>query len=344
MDLKREHIEWLSIIRYQADLAEDQSQEPEPLNAISISMLHDAVESMLSLIAEVHQVATPSRDFAKLFDAVTAHVKTRSGDLSGHRSAMVALNNARVGFKHHGNQSNKQTIDRHIANGLNFLSDAAAEGLDTPFAEVSLLGFVRDPEVREYLERADVSCSGAMEERMDAFQYLSLAFEALVTGYQESKRRSLGRPLITTKPSFVPSVFEIRDHCGKVGEKAFEWLANLDDWVKILVLGIDVQEYTYFLAYTPGVSMTLGGQAYFHWGPAADLSDEVYRRCRAFVMDSAMRLGRRDFSFDGWAARNSLPEEQRHMTGMSRVMRPDARGLLAPVPIEDSLPAGGESQ
>ena len=125
IELKREHVEWLSLVRYQSDLAKNQAKEPEPLNAVSISTIHDAVESMLSLIVQAHQMATPSKDFAKLFDTVSDRMKTQGGDLSGHRSAMIALNNARVGFKHHGNQSYKQTIDRHIANGLNFLADAA---------------------------------------------------------------------------------------------------------------------------------------------------------------------------------------------------------------------------
>lgn len=329
MELKREHVEWLGIVRYQSDLAENQAKEPEPLNAVSISTIHDAVESMLSLIAEAHQVATKSKDFAKLFDTVSDQMKTQGGDLSGHRSAMIALNSARVGFKHHGNQSNKQTIDRHIANGLNFLADAAEQGLNTPFAEVSLLDFVRDPKVREYIRRADDCSSDAAEDRMLAFQYLRLGFETLVQGYQQSKSYYPGRPLITTKPSFLPSVFGIRAHVGEVGEKAFEWLENLDSWVRILVLGIDVQEYTFFLAYTPGVLMTLGGQAVFRWHPGSDLSDDVFRRCRQFVVESAIRLGRRDFAYGARNASQSLLEDQRN-TGISRVMAPDENGLLTP--------------
>ena len=329
MELKREHLEWLTIIRYQSDLAENQAKEPEPLNAVSISTIHDAVESMLSLIAEVHRVTTRSKDFANLFDTVSDHMKTQGGDISGHRSAMIALNNARVGFKHHGNQSNKQTIDRHIANGLNFLADASEQGLNIPFAEVSLLGFVGDPKVREYIHRADDRSSGAVEDRMLAFQYLRLGFETLVQGYQQSKSYYPGRSLITTKPSLLPSVFDIRDHGGKVGEKAFEWLENLDRWVRILVLGIDVQEYTFFLANTPGVLMTLGGRAHFSWRPGPDLSDDVFRRCRQFVVESAIRLGRRDFAYDAWNARQSLPEDQRN-TGIVRVMAPDENGLLTP--------------
>ena len=50
MELKREYIEWLSAIRYLSDLAENQAKEPEPLNAVSISTIHDAVESMRVLL------------------------------------------------------------------------------------------------------------------------------------------------------------------------------------------------------------------------------------------------------------------------------------------------------
>ena len=344
MELKREHVEWLSIVRYQSDLAENQAKGLEPLNAVSISTIHDAVESMLSLIAEAHQVATSSKDFARLFDTVSDRMKTLGGDLSGHRSAMIALNNARVGFKHHGNQSNKQTIDRHIANGLNFLADASEQGLNIPFAEVSLLGVVGDPKVREYIHRADDRSSGAVEDRMLAFQYLRLGFETLVQGYQQSKSYYPGRPLITTKPNFLPSVFDIRDHGGKVGEKTFEWLENLDSWVRILVLGIDVQEYTFFLAYTPGVMMTCGGQAHFRWRPGLDLSDDVFRRCRQFVVESAIRLGRRDFSYDAWNARQSLPEDQRNSREVSRVMVPDENGLLTPHEDHDDASSAEEAR
>lgn len=330
MELKREHVEWLSIVRYQSDLAENQAKEPEPLNAVSISTIHDAVESMLSLIAEAHQVATKSKEFAKLFDTVSDQMKTQGGDLSGHRSAMIALNNARVGFKHHGNQSNKQTIDRHIANGLNFLADAAEQGLNTPFAEVSLLGFVRDPKVREYIRRADDCSFGAAEDRTLAFQYLRLGFETLVQGYQQSKSYYPGRPLITTKPGLLPSVFDIRDHGGRVAEKTYEWLENLDSWVKILVLGIDVQEYTFFLAYTPAVWIQSGEQAMFYWRPGSNLSDDVFRRCRQFVVESAIRLGRRDFAYDARNASQSLPEDQRYTSEINFVMVRDENGLLTP--------------
>ena len=119
---------------------------------------------------------------------------------------------------------------------------------------------------------------------------------------------------------------------------------NLDSWVRILVLGIDVQEYTFFLAYTPGVMMTLDGQAHFRWRPGPDLSDDVFRRCRQFVVESAIRLGRRDFAYDAWNARQSLPEDQRNTMGISCVMVPDENGLLIPHEDHDGASSAEEAQ
>ena len=156
-----------------------------------------------------------------------------------------------------------------------------------------LLGFVRDPNVCEYIRRAYGCSAGAIEEQMLAFQYLRLGFETLVQGYQQSKSYHPGQSLITTKPCFLPAGSVIRDHAGEFGETVFEWLENLDSWVRILVLGIDVQGYTFFSAYTPGVVFTMDGRTYFGWLPGPELSDEVFRRCRRFAVESAIRLGRR---------------------------------------------------
>ena len=73
-----------------------------------------------------------------------------------------------------------------------------------------------------------------------------------------------------------------------------------------------------------------GGGAYLYWCSGADLSDDIFRRCRQFVVESAIRLGRRDFAYDAWNARQSLPEVQRKIMGISRAMVPDENGLLSP--------------
>jgi hypothetical protein len=42
-----------------------------------------------------------------------------------HRTAMIALNSARVGYKHHGNVLDAMSIERHRASAQNFLTDLA---------------------------------------------------------------------------------------------------------------------------------------------------------------------------------------------------------------------------
>ena len=113
--------------------------------------------------------------------------------------------------------------------------------------------------------------------------------------------------------------------------------------MKILVLGIDVQEYTFFLAYTPAVWMLSGGRAMFYWRPGSDLSDDVFRRCRQFVVESAIRLGRRDFAYDARNANQSLPEDQRYTSEINFVMVRDENGLLTPPEDYGDVTSGEET-
>lgn len=81
---------WLGLIRYQLMIAEEQSRQPSPLNS-----MQDAVESMLSLLAEHLNVTLRSRtDFIQLFDSVAGAVETRV-DISGYRQGTLAMNRAR---------------------------------------------------------------------------------------------------------------------------------------------------------------------------------------------------------------------------------------------------------
>lgn len=304
-DLVPHQAEWLSLISYQLRTARAQAQQPAPLNSLTISALHDAVESLLSLCAESLGANVKSRaDFIQLFDAVEAALAPPAS-ISGHRSGMNALNQARVGFKHHGNRADERTLRRHLANGENFLADLTSTVFSVRLEDVSLLLFIRNDGAREKLESVGTWWrSGDFQEAM---QDLWLAFDELVTDYQARKSWHAGKTLFSTKPSFLPSVFDLKKE-GKAAEKAFEWLENLDSWVRILAIGVDARRYAYFDAHTPSGMKVLSGDVHFHWRPDAELSDEVFTRCQAFVVDTALELGEGDFTFDAWAARRAARE------------------------------------
>jgi len=136
------HVEWLTLIRYQAREADEQSREPLPLATLSINGFHDAVEAMLGLVAEHRQIPRPNRsDFDKLFDAVAG----RFPALTHHRTPLIALNTARVNFKHHGNAPDRRAIEQRRGNAMDFLADASRICLDQDFDAISMVTLIRDP-------------------------------------------------------------------------------------------------------------------------------------------------------------------------------------------------------
>ncbi len=58
MALDQTALRRLSYIRYMYQLGADQSRQPEPYSAVTILMLHDAVELFLQLAAEQLNVPT----------------------------------------------------------------------------------------------------------------------------------------------------------------------------------------------------------------------------------------------------------------------------------------------
>lgn len=300
-DLQPHHAEWLSLIRYQFDAAKAQAIQPDPLNSFAISSAHDAVEGMLSLAAEVLGAdVKPRADFIAVFDAVNSRLP-EGQHIAGYRSAMNALNNARVGFKHHGNRSDALTLTRHLSNASDFLRDACINALGIEFTRVSLLLFIPNDQVRTALQTSEADWRAGRPQ--PAFQGLRIAFDDFLQDYEARKSWSPNRSLFSTKPNFLPSGFDIRGE-GEVAERTFEWLESLDFWVRILALGIDAREYAFFDAHTPRAVRALSGQVHFFDRPGSDLTEDVYERCRRFVVTSALDLTRDDFTFDAWSARS----------------------------------------
>lgn len=303
--LQQHEAERLSLIRYQVLVAEQQASQPVPLSSLALNTMQDAVESILSLVAEREHVAVANRsDFLQLFDAVAAAVGGEPR-ISGHRQGAAAMNQARVSFKHHGNQAEPSTIGRHLSNATELVKALAEAVFGVGLEAVSLLLFVRDDETREHLELAQERWrAGSADPAMDE---LKLAFDRLVRDYERRKAWHPGKSLFSTKPSFMPSVFDLRKS-GKEMEKAFEWLDSLDGWVKMLALGVDMRRFAYFAAHTPTALYTLDGTAHLHRRDGIVITETVFTRCFKFIVDTALAFAEDDFDFDAWEARRAAGE------------------------------------
>lgn len=295
--LEPHHVQRLSLIRYQLKTSQSQASMPEPLNAVAISTLHDAVESLLGLCGEVCLADVRNKaDFTQIFDAVNLKLPAELS-IAGHRAAMLSLNNARVGFKHQGNQLGQSTMDRHLSNAAAFLRDLSHAALGVEFDKVSLLLFVTNTRVRQTLEAAETHWKAG--EPREAFMELWTAFDVLVRDYENAKSWHPGRSLFSTKPAFGPLDEELRNN--RALKKGFEWMESLDRWVRILALGIDARQYAYFRAHTPIGTRAISGQLSFQWPAYLRTTEEAFGKCMQFVIETALILSRGDFHFDAWA-------------------------------------------
>lgn len=304
--LQTHEAERLSLIRYQLMIAEQQAQQPSPLSSLALGTMQDAVESMLSLVVEREHITTAKRnDFLQLLDSVAGWVQG-TPPISGFRPAAAAMNLARVNFKHHGNQAESNTITRHLGNSKELVDELARRVFGVALESISLLLFVQNEQVRDHLGKAQSEWGAG--DCAEAMQQMRLAFDRLIQDYEQRKSWHPGKSLFSTKPSFLPSVFDLRG-AGREIEKAFEWLESLDRWVKMVALGIDMRRYAFFEAYAPLATYTLGGEVYFHQRDGISPTENDFGRCFKFIVDTALAFARDDFDFDAWSARRAAHAE-----------------------------------
>src|SRR5690348_4244989 len=96
------------------------------------------------------------------------------------------------------------------------------------------------------------------------------------------------------------------------------WLDNIDSGLRLLLLGIDVRRYIYLDARCPTVDY-LAEKLHISAAPGAPApSEEVFTRCRRFVVDTALDLEAEDYGFDTWEAQRAELKEHRRRLDSSR--------------------------
>jgi len=288
--------ERLSLLRYQLLSATELLNAPPPINTLAINAIQDLVESTLAAVGEHVRAEVKARsDFDKLFDAVVDKIGSPSG-LAGLRSAAVALNNARVGFKHHGNQVRDETLRRHHDVAVTLVHELVHHGFGVHLDDVSLLIFVPHRGVRGFLEKA--ASLHQENEMVRAMSYLRAAFDLSVDDY--ANRKSVdGRSSIFRVGPARASHFS---SAGRMGwERPLEdlqnWVAELDARVRLTAVGVDLSRYAYFDAVAPTATYLLSDER----GPATrvrfkGLTDDHYKASYLFVVDTALKLSARDFN------------------------------------------------
>lgn len=123
--------------------------------AVGVSSFHDAIE--LALVAVIDQFGggRPKKGgFIEIWDAASGAAVQKQRERLPLRSDMIAMNEARTGFKHHGNRVTVADGEKFRLSTERVLTFIATEYFATEFADLSLASYVQIQEERRLLESA----------------------------------------------------------------------------------------------------------------------------------------------------------------------------------------------
>lgn len=290
-ELSEPEAERLSLIRYQLISCQSSVTAPTPINNLAINTMQDVVEATLAIVGEHNRAQIKGKDFSALFDGTTKSLDNPS-EIEGLRSSAIALNNARVGFKHHGNQIRDETLRRHLDTTVTLVNELVKAGFGIELDKISLLLFIKDEQVRTLIDSAD-----GMRSRNDlteALFRLRLAFDLAIREYESRKTYDGYHSVFETRPSFYPSVFTLKNIDGM--EKLSEWIERVANTVKLQAFGVDLQRYAYFDSVAPTALYFASDSPTRKCVRFKEPTQQHYSDSYHFVVDSAIKLSANDYT------------------------------------------------
>lgn len=272
----------LIFAKYLLRLAGDEARKPDPLCAVSMLLQHDAVELVLALGAEHHNVGTRKTDFAQYFGLLENAI---APETLAHRESMRRLNDARVSLKHHGTTPSRREVLSFYSAARDFVQDNMPRLFGLSFDDVSMANIIEAQPVRECLRRAD----GAFKQNdlMEAGRAISEAFARLLREYKIAL--GSGRGMRGEMREFEAHL----DRSGRTGPltRLGEVVDEMHDELALLRQGVDTRALNVFRSLTPNAAIAMAGNARFTssgGAPPADL--DQLRFCYDFVVDSALSI------------------------------------------------------
>jgi hypothetical protein len=284
----------LSLIRYMYDLAEKQSLQPLPNNAISILTFHDCVELFLDLLLIKNDIWKNDIKFREYFSELE-----KAGIKVSGQASMMTLNTARNGLKHHGIIPSNDEVQKDRKSTFEFLSVNCLAGFDFDFSDISMIAFVEYEQARYSLEKATAAFSE--HRNNDVAKYLALSFAQIIDQHLDKHHSIYSTEVFPFQP-YMHEAFV--DH-GIVDKKAGEIIRKLvkdrNDIqlaMSMMCLGIDLRKYQQFVRLTPRLHKNLAGDYIMDIVNNRNLLDEEFRFCQNFVIEVALLIQSFSTQFD----------------------------------------------
>lgn len=287
--------------RYVLSLGVEQSQQPEPLSAVSVLTFHDAVELFLQLTSEHLNVGQKRIDFMQYWDVIDPALEPIR---LTQREAMRRLNNARIALKHHGTLPAKMATEQFRWRTVAFFEENTPVVFGIDFDAISIADLIAYETTRVAVREAeDQMVSGDPKGAKTA---LAIAFASLIDDAEAAYHNTYGRSPFTFGPSFsFETSFYRRSTAAfpdplryTYDDQILSAVESMQAAVKIMALGIDYHRYVRFKLLSPVAHRTMGtGGTYqvvvaqglkgsIQWPPTLD----ACRYCLSFVVSSALHV------------------------------------------------------
>lgn len=253
----------LSFGKYLLKLSKSQAEMPAPLNSASIMSAQDAIELFLTIIADKCDLKSDSISFMGYWDVLAA-----KGIQLPYKEEMRRLNKCRVMIKHDGRFPSEIDIKRALSSADLFVRNVIESVFGTTYDELSLLQFITFDSVRQLLAEAQdllnrKDFSGCIEKAAEAFS-------VLLEEYINSRRANpWNKPYQFSKIRALDTGFNLMKTAGgdiaQYIDNVSQSIINLDEAVKVLALGIDLDSYEFFKMISPNVYSFAGGHRQCYW-------------------------------------------------------------------------------
>ena len=295
----------LAFIKYLFRQGIEQSSRPEPLCAIALFSLHDAVELFLQISSEALNVGTDRINFMDYWDILSK--KLPNGQDFPQRESMRRLNKARVALKHHGNFPPKFDIEAYLVSSKNFFEEATLLVFNIPFSEISLANYVQPSSARSKVLEAETFIK---ENKLEsAIGNLAIAFREILDDYEDNKSEGYRKsPFFFGNYLSSSSFMGLRSHNSPLGrdfprfiDEVKYSIEEMQKAIKILALGIDYKRYTKFNTLTPFVYHTGDGKYQLQRDDSYKETKGDAEFCFDFIIEVSITLQ----EFDYRLARNA---------------------------------------
>ncbi|MBL7692177.1 MAG: hypothetical protein JNM41_11325 [Flavipsychrobacter sp.] len=265
------------------------SQQAGPSACFSILSFHDSIEMFLKLVCQHRNIKSDKFDFIEYWNSIP--------DLTLKESCN-ALNERRKNIKHRGLLLDRSEIDSSRVTTKEFFEQNTFKQFGVQFNEVSLLTLVTYPTVRGFLEEASNYLKD--EKNQESVGSAAIAFDELLTVYEESKHEGYNSPFFFGKSLEFNSSFFMgvkdREMAGFIDnvKKSIEEMSRA---IKIVSMGLDYKRFIKFDILTPHVTKFIGGSRHLSEGwRIKKLTQANCQFCIDFVVDCAIKLQDFDFS------------------------------------------------